>query len=75
MGLGGFRLRYGKQIIENDTQPFIQSHQFISHSWHDVFNFDLLSLNTRGIGGYKKRRKVFNYLKKYSSHNAVIFLQ
>ena len=35
----------------------------------------MLSLNTRGIGGYKKRRKVFNYLKKHSSHNAVIFLQ
>ena len=35
----------------------------------------MLSLDTRGIGGYKKRRKVFNYLKKHSSHNAVIFLQ
>ena len=34
-----------------------------------------LSLNTHGIGGYKKRRKVFDYLKKHSSHNAVIFLQ
>ena len=28
-----------------------------------------------GTGGYKKRRKVFNHLKKHSSHNAVIFLQ
>ena len=35
----------------------------------------MLSLNTHGIGGYKKRRNVFNYLKKHSSHNAVIFLQ
>ena len=45
---------------------------------HDLppeLKFDLLSLNTRGIGGYRKRRKVFNYLKKHSSHNAVIFLQ
>ena len=47
---------------------------FLSHdTTHSIF--DLLSLNTRGIGAYKKCRKVFNYLKKHSSHNAVIFLQ
>ena len=32
MGLGGFRLGYGKQIIMNGTQLFIQSHQLISQS-------------------------------------------
>ena len=37
-GFGGFSSgiweidKYGKQIIENDTHPCIQSHQFISHS-------------------------------------------
>ena len=37
--------------------------------------FDVLSLNTDGIGDSFKRRKVFNYLKKNSSSKAVIFLQ
>ena len=37
--------------------------------------FDVLSLNTAGIGDSFKRRKVFNYLKKNSSSKAVIFLQ
>ena len=37
--------------------------------------FDVLSLNTAGIGDSFKRRKVFNYLKENSSSKAVIFLQ
>ena len=37
--------------------------------------FDVLSLNTTGIGDSFKRRKVFNYLKKNSSSKAVILLQ
>ena len=37
--------------------------------------FDILSLNTAGIGDSFKRRKVFNYPKKNSSSKAVIFLQ
>ena len=37
--------------------------------------FDVLSLNTAGIGDSFKRRKVFNYLKKNCSSKAVIFLQ
>ena len=42
------------------------------------FDFEILSLNTRGIGGQMnspKRRKVFNYLKKHSSSKSIIFLQ
>ena len=38
-------------------------------------DFDILTLNTRGIGGYKKRKKVFNFLRKHSSRNANIFLK
>ena len=37
--------------------------------------FDVLSLNTAGIGDSFKRRKVFNYLKKNCSSKGVIFLQ
>ena len=37
--------------------------------------FDVLSLNTTGIGDSFKRRKVFNYLKKNCSSKGVIFLQ
>ena len=37
--------------------------------------FDVLSLNTAGIGDSFKRRKVFNYLKKNSSSKEVLFLQ
>ena len=37
--------------------------------------FDVLSLNTAGIGDSFKRRKVFNYLKKNCSSKGVTFLQ
>ena len=37
--------------------------------------FDVLSLNTAGIGDSYKRRNVFNYLKKNCSSKGVIFLQ
>ena len=42
------------------------------------FDFEILSLNTRGIGGQMnspKRHKIFNYLKKHSSPKSIIFLQ
>ena len=38
-------------------------------------NFDVLRLNNRGIGDSKKRRKIFDYMKKNASSNGVIFLQ
>ena len=37
--------------------------------------FDVLSLNTAGIGDSFKRRKVFNYLKKNCKSKAVIFFR
>ena len=37
--------------------------------------FEVLSLNTGGIGDSFKQRKVFNYLKKNCSSKGVIFLQ
>ena len=32
-------------------------------------------MNTCGIAGYEKRRKVFNFLKKKSSSNGIILLR
>ena len=37
--------------------------------------FDVLSLNTVGIGDSIERRKVFNYAKKHTSSAGIIFLQ
>ena len=48
---------------------------YISYS---AFNFDIISLNTAGIGGpnvASKRRKIFNFAKKHSSPNGIMFLQ
>ena len=38
-------------------------------------DFEILSYNVRVLGNEKKRKKVFNYVKKHTSSNAVIFLQ
>ena len=37
--------------------------------------FDILSLNTTGIGDSIKRRKLFNYAKKHTSSAGIVFLQ
>ena len=38
-------------------------------------NFDVISLNTRGLGNFTKRKKIFNYVKKYVSPKCIILLQ
>ena len=38
-------------------------------------DFDLITYNVRGLRDFKKRRKLFNYLKKHSSSQGIIFLQ
>ena len=38
-------------------------------------DFDIVSLNTAGLGDYFKRREVFNYMKKQTSPKGIIFLQ
>ena len=38
-------------------------------------NFDVISLNTRGLGNFVKRKKVFNYVKKHVSRRGIILLQ
>ena len=45
---------------------------------YSSFNFDIISLNTAGIGGPNnalKRRKILNYVKKHSSPNGITFFQ
>ena len=41
----------------------------------DRFDLELISLNVRGLRDYRKRRTVFNWLKKHTHRNAVILLQ
>ena len=41
----------------------------------DQFNFNLLSLNVRGLREYKKNRKIFNWIIKHGGDNGVTFLQ
>ena len=36
-------------------------------------NFDTISLNTRGLGNFTKREKIFKYVKKSMSLEAVSF--
>ena len=38
-------------------------------------NFNIFTWNVNGMGGYKKRRKVFNWLIKRSSSNSIFMLQ
>ena len=38
-------------------------------------SFDILSLNTRGIRDDLKRRKVFEWLKNYTTKESIIFIQ
>ena len=41
----------------------------------DDLNFDILSWNVRGLGDYQKQRKLFNWVKKHTSKNAIVFMQ
>ena len=41
----------------------------------DGFDLELISLNTRGLRDYRKRRTVFNWLKKHIHKNAVIIIR
>ena len=37
-------------------------------------NFDVISLNTRGLGNFTKQKKIFNYVKKRVSQRGIILL-
>ena len=37
--------------------------------------FDIISFNVKGLRDYKKRRKIFNYAKKYTTRNGIVFFQ
>ena len=38
-------------------------------------DFEIITFNVKGLGSFEKRRKVFNYLKKHTTANAIAFLQ
>ena len=40
-----------------------------------MVDFDVLTYNIRGLGNERKRRKIFNYIKKNISGKSIIFLQ
>ena len=40
-----------------------------------LVDFDPLTYNVRGLGDERKRRKIFNYIKKNTSGKSIIFLQ
>ena len=37
--------------------------------------FDIISFNVKGLRDYKKRRKIFNYAKKQTTRNGIVFFQ
>ena len=38
-------------------------------------DFEVVSYNTNGLGDDRKRRKIFNYMKKHTSGKSIVFLQ
>ena len=38
-------------------------------------DFEVVSHNVNGLGDDRKRRKIFNYMKKHTSGKAIVFLQ
>ena len=35
--------------------------------------FDIISFNVKGLRDYKKRSKIFNYAKKHTTRNGIVF--
>ena len=42
---------------------------------YNIMDFEILSYHVRGRGNEKKRKKLFNYIKKHTSSNAIVCLQ
>ena len=42
---------------------------------YNIVDFEILSYNVRGIDSERKRKKLFNYIKKHTSSNTVVCLQ
>ena len=70
-------LALGKNCLKSNVKHVIFCvEKYLSSA--NQFDFEILSLNTRSIGGQMnspKRRKIFNYLKKHSYPKSIIFLQ
>ena len=41
----------------------------------DDFRFELITLNVRGLREFKKRRKMFNWIKKHTLKESIMLLQ
>ena len=40
----------------------------------NMAHFEIITFNVKGLGSFEKGRKVFNYLKKHTTANAIAFL-
>ena len=41
---------------------------------YNIVDFEILSYNLRGVGNERKRKKLFNYIKKHTSSNTIVCL-
>ena len=41
----------------------------------DDLSFEVITLNVRGLRDLKKRRKIFNWIKKHTSKESIMLLQ
>ena len=41
----------------------------------DDFNFEVITLNVRGLREFKKRRKIFDWIKKHISKESIMLLK
>ena len=74
-----WEIRFISLVSEKNCFKSMSCFVWIS-TYHQLtkFDFEILSLNTRSIGGQMnspKRRKIFNHLKRHSSPKSIIFLQ
>ena len=38
-------------------------------------DFEIITYNAKGLGGERKQKKIFNYMKKKTSSNALVMIQ
>ena len=71
MGLSLNKCGTFKRLLDH----YLTSYTVTDSQFYGIKSLELVSFNARGLGNEKKRKKVFNILKKQTSMNSVIFLQ
>ena len=57
-----------------NSTPILKSFVFCT-PMADDFSFELITSNVRGLREFKKRRKIFNWIKKHTSKGSIMLLQ